>query len=85
MIDDMSYREILIVYLLYKQENQNPHNEEENDLQRATRFWDLFRSELLNRFEIKGNEVNPILRRITRTGLVEMLGCHFDQYVCGDH
>jgi hypothetical protein len=79
ILDDLSFREILILLKLYSFEIEYPKQGEENDLQRASRFWDKFVEELNTELGVRVDEVDSIMTRLNRTGCYEtFIGGYFD-------
>jgi len=81
ILDELSYREILILFMLERYENEHPVKGEENELQRASRFWNKFTQETKKTFHISDEEVTSILTRLNRTGCYEtFVSGYFDYY-----
>lgn len=79
IIDDLSYREIIVLSMLESYENKFTLSDGENELQRANKFWDQFTQDLIQKFNISLAEVRSILTRLTRTGCYEPItGAYFD-------
>lgn len=74
ILDDMSYRELSILNILERYEQQNPYREgdEDNDLLLANKYWDKFVKELTENMGIPKNEISSILTRLNRTGCYEL-------------
>lgn len=80
ILDDLSVRELQILLILKRLEDSHPHEmkavegakaELENDLQRATRFWDSFEATVETECGVRPDELRAILTRLNRTGLYE--------------
>ena len=71
ILDELSYRELLILFTLDKYESKFPKNVGENDLQRAVRFCGQFTDELEKTLGLPKNEIDAILTRLNRTGCYE--------------
>ena len=71
IIDDLSYREIMVLSILDRYENEFIKSDTENDLQRANKFWDQFSNELSETLNISLGEISSILTRLARTGCYE--------------
>lgn len=71
ILDELSYRELMILIKLESFETQYVKKENENDLQKANRFWDQFRVELVEELEVQEDEIDAILTRLNRTGCYE--------------
>jgi hypothetical protein len=79
ILDELSYRELTILFKLHKYESEYFLKEGENDLQRATRFWDMFTKELTGQVGIPELEVDALLTRLNRTGCYEtFVGSYWD-------
>lgn len=79
ILDELSYRELAVLFKLEAYEEQFPHKEDENDLQRANKFWDKFTQELINELLIPKDEIDAVLTRLNRTGCYEtFVGGYFD-------
>ncbi|KYH32789.1 hypothetical protein [Neomoorella mulderi] len=73
ILDELSYRELAILVLLHSYEQAHPRQKGENDLQRASRFWEQFKDELVNRLGVGVDEIDAVLIRLTRSGLYELI------------
>jgi hypothetical protein len=71
ILDEMSYRELLILLKLYHFENEHSNEEPKNDWKRAEQFWDTFLFEMVRDLGIKEDEVFYFLQRLERTGCYE--------------
>jgi hypothetical protein len=79
ILDELSFRELSILFILDNYESQFPKIAEENDLQRANRFWDRFTTELIEKLSVPKDEIDAILTRLNRTGCYEtFVGGYFD-------
>jgi hypothetical protein len=79
ILDDLSNRELAVLILLDSYESIYQKNEEENDFQRANRFWQEFCHQLVTEFGIPDNEINAILTRLNRSGCYETFtGTYWD-------
>lgn len=83
ILDELSYRELLILLILEKYESQFPLKTEENALQRASHFWEQFNDELKTTLGIPRDEVNAIMTRLNRTGCYETFIGTYANYVGG--
>lgn len=70
ILDELSYREFMILLALERHESENPQLNNENELQRATRFWNNFVSDV-EKIGISVNEIDSILNRLNRSGCYE--------------
>ncbi len=71
ILDELSYREILVLNLLDKYESKFPQEKDKNDLERANRFWDEFTKELEESLQVPQDEIDAVLTRLNRTGCYE--------------
>ncbi len=79
ILAELSYRELSVLATLDGYESRHPLQEEENDLQRANRFWNAFVQQVVQEFSIQPNEVDSILTRLNRSGCYETFtGGYFD-------
>ena len=79
ILDDLSCREFFVLLTLKKYEEQTPFLEGENELQRASRFWNQFTSEVCAKLGISTEELRGMLARLNRTGLYKTFtGAFFD-------
>ena len=72
ILDELTYREFLMLVKLDNFENDYPHKLEENDLQRLERFWDQYKRELIAEFKIPEDEIDSMMTRLNRTGCYEI-------------
>ena len=68
VLDELTYREIILLRLLESYERKYPHNPGQNDAKRANRFWSEFIVEARNIFHTNNDEIDSMLIRLTRTG-----------------
>ncbi len=73
ILDDLSYRELIILSVLESYESRFMKSAGENELQRAYRFWELFTAELEKNLCIHKDELIGALTRLTRSGCYEIL------------
>jgi hypothetical protein len=79
IIDELSNRELSILIALDSYECKHPNQAEENDFQRALKFWEQFVDELTNHFAIAPAEIDAVLIRLIRTGCYELFqGAYYD-------
>lgn len=83
ILDDLSSREFSVLILLDQYESDHPAQENENRLQRATRFWSKFSADLVSEFSIPPQEVDAMLTRLNRTGCYETFVGSFMGYTGG--
>jgi hypothetical protein len=81
VLDELGYREYQLLMLLRAYEAQYPPNDQENSVQRTSKYWVAFQREATNKLSIPINEFNAMLQRLTRTGLYEIIsGTYWDYY-----
>lgn len=79
ILDELSYRELVVLGILEKYELANPQKQEENSLQRCSRFWEGFIKDVTKTLKIDELEVNAVLTRLNRSGCYqEITGGYFD-------
>lgn len=79
ILDDLSLRELQILFLLREIEEAHPANllnksgspEDENEYQRAARYWDQFEHKVWLECSIDAQHLRSLLNRLNRTGLYE--------------
>ncbi len=71
ILDELSFRELSILYKLHQFESNYPQLDGETDIDRANRFWDLFLKDLIEQLGISEKEIDSLLIRLTRTGCYE--------------
>lgn len=71
ILDELSYREFLILLRLSEYEDRNQDGTK-NDLELAELFWDDFRLDLKLELMIPDDDVEPCLIRLARTGCYEL-------------
>ncbi len=77
VLDELSYREILILSTLYRYETRMPLSAKYDEYRRAKYFWKDFIDEIIenNKIGIREDEIHSILTRMSRTGCYEpMIG-----------
>ena len=83
IVDDLSYREVQIIVILHKKEQDNPIAGNENDLQRAMRIWPGFEQEVRLALGIDPELLRSLLVRIQRSGCYEEFTGSFASYTGG--
>jgi hypothetical protein len=91
ILDDLSLRELQILLLLKEIDKSNPpiiqtssdETESENELQRATRYWNLFEHEVERTLLINPQQLRAMLTRLNRTGLYETFTGSYIGYTGG--
>lgn len=83
ILDELSEREFVTLTILKRFEDDNPLKEGQNELQRATGFWDIFVSEACGNLGLEAVEFFPFLVRIGRTGLFEQFVGGYMDYIGG--
>jgi hypothetical protein len=79
ILDELSYREFMILYKISEYEASHPYNEDKNDLERAEQFWDSLRNDFVNESKISEDEITSCLLRLARTGCYELfMGKYWD-------
>jgi hypothetical protein len=68
IIDELSIREFILLFILQKYEQLNPYQDGENSTQRAWRYWSDFLGEATKRFGVSEDEVTAMLGRTVRSG-----------------
>jgi hypothetical protein len=75
ILDELSIREITILFILSEYEKKNPIKDNETEVNRTSRYWSDFIKETTNLLHINENELKGILSRISRSGcFVEITG-----------
>ena len=78
ILDELSYRELLALSIL-DQFSSRPREEDWNDLQWVSTFWDEFEQRLSSELDITKEQVTDFMNKIARTGCYEMFtGGYFD-------
>jgi hypothetical protein len=72
IVDDLSFRELVILSTLAKYERETPQGEE-NDLQRSNRLWDRFKAEAVERTGMSPELLDAWLTRLPRSGCYQLL------------
>jgi hypothetical protein len=83
IIDELGYREFLILSILSKYEREYPALTSMNQLQRARQFWTLFESDVVRELDIRPEEVQGYLQRLSRTGLYQPITGSYLDYTGG--
>jgi hypothetical protein len=79
ILDDLSFREFQLLLVLRKYELQFPSTPDKNEAQRTRQYWDNFKVEATKHIGISNDELNPMLQRLIRTGLYQMItGTYWD-------
>ena len=79
IIDELGYREFIVLSILSRYERENPLLPGMNRLQRARKFWREFEKEAAQAVEIEPAEVEGYLQRLSRTGLYQPItGAYLD-------
>lgn len=71
ILDDLSAREFQVLLTLYRFETETNLQPRENELQRATRFWNDFAQGVERDIRIPRSQLSGFLTRLSRTGLYE--------------
>jgi len=72
IIEDLSYRELIVLSVLDKYETRYPVQEGENEYQRCLRFWEKMSDELVSDYQIPRNEIDSLFIRTTRSGCYKL-------------
>lgn len=80
---ELSFRELSVLVLLEKYEARYSRQSDENDLQRAIRFWDEFVQQVALDFSVRPDEIDAILTRLNRSGCYETFTGGFFDYTGG--
>ncbi|WP_407310023.1 hypothetical protein [Desulfosporosinus sp. SB140] len=83
ILDELTFRELVILNILHRHEDATPLIQNENDLQRANRFWEKFIEEIETELRIPRNEINSLLTRLNRTGCYETFTGSYLSYTGG--
>jgi hypothetical protein len=83
ILDELSYQEICMLLFLEKYENKFPKLQNENDLQRANRFWLNYIEDLKKKLNIPELEIDARLTRLNRTGCYETFVGGYMNYTGG--
>jgi len=79
IIDELGYREFIILSILDRLEQQHPLQSGMNRLQRARKFWIHFEKEAARALGVGLEEVGAYLQRLSRTGLYQPItGAYLD-------
>jgi hypothetical protein len=77
ILDDLSLRELKLLFLLSHFEQSNSENTEEKELISTESYWDDFETTACDRLVIPKMELWGLLTRLTRTGMFEpIIGTH---------
>jgi hypothetical protein len=83
ILTELSQRELSVLVMLDQYETRYPLQADENDLQRANRFWDAFVQQISQDFSIELREVDSVLTRLNRSGCYETFTGGFFDYTGG--
>ncbi len=83
ILEELTSREITILFILNNFEDKNPITEGVNPLQRAGVFWVEFEKEIFNQIDISPSELNGLLTRIQRTGCYQEITGSYWGYTGG--
>ncbi|MDO9491256.1 hypothetical protein [Acetobacterium sp.] len=72
ILNELTYREFLMLVKLDNFENDYPHKQEESDLQRLERFWEQYKNELIEELKVPEDEIDAMMIRLNRTGCYEI-------------
>jgi hypothetical protein len=71
ILDELSLRELQVLFLLNEYEGANPRQPDESDYQWAKRHWSNFEDAATVRLGIPGEELSGLVMRLARTGMFE--------------
>lgn len=80
VLDAISLREFNALCFLFQLEQANPQQKDENDLQRISKYWKEFQSNLIENLKIPENSLSAFMAKIERTGLYLRLTGGFWDY-----
>jgi hypothetical protein len=83
IVDELSYREFMLLSILHRLETQHPLQPGMNKLQRARKFWAELEREAGELFGVPTQEVEGLLQRLSRTGLYQPITGAFLDYTGG--
>ncbi|MBL3558537.1 MULTISPECIES: hypothetical protein [Marinobacter] len=69
VLQEISYREFSVLNALRKFEMKYANHEFDNDVVRINAYWENFKKNVCNRYEIAEDEFLPFMERLERTGL----------------
>lgn len=73
ILDEISFRELIILDTLDKYEAQYRQNDKENDLQKTEHYWVAFKKDVEVKAGIPMQEIDGYLTRLNRTGCYETI------------
>lgn len=71
ILDELSYRELLILFILEKYESNSISTDDKTGAKAIHLFWERFIDEIEATFGISDGEINALLTRLNRTGCYE--------------
>jgi hypothetical protein len=71
ILDELTYREFLMLVKLDDYEKDYPHKQDDNDIQRSERYWEHYKNDLIQELNIPEQEIDSLMIRLTRTGCYE--------------
>ncbi|MDO6445341.1 hypothetical protein Q4493_06070 [Colwellia sp. 1_MG-2023] len=83
IVKDLSTREMNILFILEVFENNNPKLQNENMLQRCSKFWTDFENEVQHKLGLNPSLLESALSRLQRTGLYSVITGAFMDYEGG--
>ena len=83
IIDELGYREFVVLSILDKYEKSTPRLVGDNPLQHARKFWKEFEQDVKENAGIDASEVEGYLQGISRTGLYQPIVGSFLGYAGG--
>lgn len=79
ILDELSYRELLILFILEKYESNSISKDDKTGAQAIHPFWDRFYEEIEKKLSIPKNEIDAVLTRLNRTGCYETIIGYLDE------
>lgn len=71
ILDELTYREFLMLVKLDDYEKKFPIRQDENDIQCLERYWEQYKNDLIEKINIPEEEIDSLMIRLTRTGCYE--------------
>lgn len=78
ILDELSYRELLILFILEKYESNFISKDDKTGVNAIHPFWERFCEEIEETLSIPKNEIDAVLTRLNRTGCYETIRGYLD-------
>lgn len=79
ILDNLEYRELHVIVILYDYEKKYPRIEGENESQRVNKFWADFKKEVCDKMKLSPSEFDGYISRIAGTGVYkDIAGTYWD-------